>query len=368
MEKATTRKAPARFPALGALAAWALLCAPASIARAQDLGAEEGTPAPGTTAPEKIAPAPKPAAPIEPAEPAAPAEPSAAPAAGPTDEAAAPAAAPEPAPVAPVRGGSLDPLSGVRLGPSGRHQIAHVIARRMERGAGKHELAVTMPVQVNGKFTEHLGNGLEYRFHFREPIAIGAGGTYFWRGVESGFTEDELINKAKQQPYAADAVLLQWEGHAGIELAPIYGKFTLVDAKVMQFGMYLGTGIGAAQTRVQLRPEQASTTTGGGHPRTYGDTGLRPTGYFDIGMRLFMGQRFALNLEVRDFIYSDQVTQINGCNAQDLKNLDAAGANCRVKDFLDKSADGAIAQDLVKEPSSSVLHNVSFIGSLSVLF
>lgn len=321
----------ARRPFWAALAALAL-AAPA--ARADDTDA-----APATTP----APADAPDAPEAPAAPVA----------------AAPPAAPKPV--------DTDTISGVKLGDSGQRQRVHVLISRNERDEGKQEIAFFGSVQVNGKFTEHLGTGLDYAYHLREAFALTAGGTWFYRGVQSSFTEDELIKKAHQQPFTASALLLKYEGHVGFELSPIYGKFALFDSSVVQFGLYLGSALGVADTRVQLRPPDPNTK----RERTFGETGLKPVGVFNVGFRMFFSEHIAFKAEIRDTIFSNTVPTINGCTGKDLQALTAGTAvkaSCNRAAFPDRQADGAIALDLVKEPSSDVLNNVAFAAAVSVLF
>ena len=282
----------------------------------------------------------------------------------PTPVADAPAL-PEPSSKAPAifQGGGVDPITGITLGASGPRQAAHIIIARDERAEGRHEVSLSNPLQANGKFTQHVGVSLDYLYHLREAFGFGFGGTFNYYAAQSQFTED-LIARAKQQPYTASALLLDWEGHVGIEVSPIYGKYALFDWRVVQFGFYFGAYGGLGHTKVQLR----SADPGTGRGRTFGDTGLRPVGLFSAGMRMFFGQHFAVRFELRDTIYSAEVNRINGCTRVDLQGTGSGSAECNMDAFFSREADGAIAADLLKEPSSDVLHNVAFVGALSVLF
>lgn len=269
----------------------------------------------------------------------------------------------EAAPAQPAARGGIDPITGARYGSSGPRQAAHIIIKREERAEGLHEITLSNPIQANGKFTQHVGVSLDYLYHLREAFAFGFGGTYNYYAAQSQFTED-LIDRAKQQPYTASALLLDWEGHVGIEVSPIYGKYALFDWSVVQFGFYFGAYAGLGHTKVQLRKADPDQD----RPRTFGDTGLRPVGLFSAGMRMFLGKHVALRFELRDTIYSDEVSRINGCTWSDLNSNAGVAASCNKDAFYDKESDGAIAKDLLKEPSSDVLHNVAFVAGLSVLF
>lgn len=275
-----------------------------------------------------------------------------------TAQTAAPVAA---APVA-ARGG-IDPITGVEYGASGPRQAAHIIIKREERAEGLHEISISNPIQANGKFTQHIGVSLDYLFHLREAFAIGFGGTYNYYAAQSQFTED-LNDRAKQQPYPASALLLDWEGHVGIEVSPIYGKYALFDWSVVQFGFYFGAYGGLGHTKVQLRKADPDQDRG----RTFGDTGLRPVGLFSAGMRMFLGKNVALRFELRDTIYSDEVSRINGCTWKDMDSKGGVSSTCSTESFYDLTADGGYARDMLKDPSSDVLHNVAFAAALSVLF
>lgn len=256
--------------------------------------------------------------------------------------------------------------AAVSSAPVERERV-HVLISRKERAEGKNEVALFGSVQVNGKFTEHLGTGLDYAYHAREAFALTVGGTWFARAVQSEFTESELIDKARQQPLTASALLLNWEGHAGLELSPIYGKFAVFNTGVVQFGLYLGSSLGVAKTSVQLR----SADPNGDRDRTFGDTGYKPVGIFNAGFRMFFSERLAFKAEIRDTIYSGAVQTINGCTYKNLQAVAAGGsvpATCDKSAFLDRVTDGQIASELVKDPSSDVLNNVSFLAAVSVLF
>jgi len=279
------------------------------------------------------------------------------------------AAPPAEAPAAALKAGPVDPLTGVTLGPSGARQFAHVLIARRERAEGRSELSLLGAVQVNGKFTQHVGTGLEFGHHLREAFALTVGGTWYPYAVQSGFTEQELITKASQQPFAASAVLLDWEGHAGFELSPIYGKFAVFNSGVVQFGFYLGSSIGVGHTKIQLGAPDEKTN----RERSFGDIGLKPVAIFNAGFRMFFSERFALRAEIRDTVFSSVVDRINGCNAVDLKSLAANGgvsATCDKAAFstAQRDYDVGVAKDLVGEPSSDIINNVSFTTALSVLF
>ena len=158
---------------------------------------------------------------------------------------------------------------------------------------------------------------------------------------------------------------------------PVYGKLNIFDGKILRLGVYLNGGLGAAKTRVQLRPSSDPVTG-----RTFGDTGFRPIASLGIGLRVFLSEQLTVRIEVRDFAYSGYVSKVNGCNHDEAARIEAAEANGQTATGLSPGCDerafgapGAQAQlnagaakDLLARPSSDVINNIAFQGGLSWLF
>ena len=373
--------------------------------------------APGSSGPDTTAPAsPSPAEPPErsrtqrdaPAVPqTAPESPAVAPARPPEDDDAeapastgptsgtAPASAPGDAPV-------LDSGEAPRTTDAQQQRLVngaplynpnvnvHIVQKKRFADEGKHEL-VLYPgvVQVNGKFTNHVGTALHYVYHLQENFALQVGGQYNWYSDESDFNL-ELIDKVREQAQAASSLLLQWGAHAGVEVTPLYGKFAFFNNSLAQFSLVLSGGAGVGKTRHLIRPEVANEVEGQTYqvPARFGDTGNKFLGEVGGGFRVQFGESYAIRLEVRDLIYTARVDKVDGCNLADFESMEAARAanqpfeglnlsgSCKVAKFdgVDPETkknyreDIILGRDLVAEPSSDVLNNVSFYAGFSVLF
>jgi outer membrane beta-barrel protein len=252
-------------------------------------------------------------------------------------------------------------------------QRIHVVEVRPFTEAGRWELSLFGPAQVNARFTQHFGVAAELAYHLRENLAAQVGVVWFPIAQLSGLTE-ELVAKAKQQPLAADSLLLQAGAMAGLELMPVYGKLNIFDGKILRLGFYLNVGLGAAKTRLQL--QQAGSATG----RTFGDAGIRPLAALGAGFRVFASERFTVRLELRDLVYPAYVSRVNGCNLADtgVISTSGTGASGKVSAGCDVNAFGAsdteirgnalIARDQIREPSADVMNNLMAYAGLSYLF
>ncbi|WP_223645451.1 outer membrane beta-barrel domain-containing protein [Corallococcus sp. EGB] len=266
----------------------------------------------------------------------------------------------------------------------------HIVQKKRFADEGKHELVLyPAAVQVNGKFTNHVGTALNYVYHLQENFALQVGGQYNWYSDESDFNL-ELIDKVREQAQAASSLLLQWGATAGVEVTPLYGKFAFFNNSLAQFSVVLSGGAGIGKTRHLIRPEVSNEVDGQTFrvPARFGDTGNKFLGEVGGGFRVQFGESYALRLEVRDLIYTARVDKVDGCNLADFEALEAARAanepfsgltlsgSCQVSKFdgVDPKTkknyreDIILGRDLVAEPSSDVLNNVSFYAGFSVLF
>ena len=266
----------------------------------------------------------------------------------------------------------------VAADPEGEVQRVHVLEKRPFTEAGRWELTLSAPVQVNPKFTVHAGAAAELAYHVRENLAAQLGVTWFPIAYQSTLSE-ELLTKVDEAAVSAEAFLLQGAVLAGLELMPIYGKLNVFDGKILRLGFYVNAGLGAGKTRLQLRPSSSP------YGRTYGNTGVRPVAALGGGFRVFVTERLTVRLEVRDYAYSGYVSSVNGCGYQDAITVESAAtrnslpgagtvsATCDARAFGDGyeqiKLNAGGARDLLKPPASSeVINNLVFQGGLSYLF
>ena len=307
-----------------------------------------------------------------PAAPAAPPPATQAPAARPPADPQAAAKAPA-NPLAAVDAAPKPDLGAAPVVEPTPVQKIHVLEQRPFTEAGRWEISVFAPVQVNPKFTVHAGVSVEAAYHLRENLAVQLGVSYFPLAVQSTLSE-ELLTKASEAPETAEAFLLRADAVAGLELMPVYGKLNVFDGKILRLGIYLNAGIGLAKTRLQLRPSTDEFTG-----RTFGDTGYRPMASLGAGLRVFVNDHITVRLELRDFAYSGYVSAVNGCTRADAIRIQAKPLTATgLSPGCDQGAFGgdaktvglnaAAASDLLKTPSAEVINNIAFQGGVSYLF
>ncbi|HEX8698109.1 MAG TPA: outer membrane beta-barrel domain-containing protein [Myxococcaceae bacterium] len=266
----------------------------------------------------------------------------------------------------------------------------HIVQKKPFADEGRHEFSLyPVAVQVNGKFTKHTGTALHYTYHLQENFALQVLGQYNWYSNESGFNL-ELIDKVREQAQAASSLLLVWGAQAGVEVTPLYGKFAFYDNQLAQFSLVISGGAGFGSTRHLIRPAVNNQVDGETYrvPARFGSAGNKFLGSVGGGFRLQFGDSYALRLEVKDIVYTARVDRVDGCNLADFEKMEAARASddpfaglglsgsCQYKKFdgVDPETkknlreDIILGRDLVAEPTSDVLNNVSFYAGFSILF
>lgn len=249
----------------------------------------------------------------------------------------------------------------------------HTVQKKEFSDSGTHEV-VLYPgiVQLNTKFTNHVGFGGQYVYHLHENFALQAMGQYFYVNQQVGFA-DELVNTANLAPEAATSLTLQWAATGGFEVTPIYGKFSFYDGAIGHFSVVLSGGAGIGGTRVQLT---------GRDDRAFGQTGNKFVGQVGAGFRVRLNDSLLIRLEFRDLVYTATVDSINGCTREDMNQLDAGSGQvsggCQASKFLGGSgggggssglnAHGKLAQTLLNDMSSDVLNNLGVYGGVSYSF
>ena len=250
----------------------------------------------------------------------------------------------------------------------------HVVEKKDYSDRGHAELTLyPAAVQVNGKFTQHLGAALGFTYHLHENFAVMAMGMWNYVNAESSFNT-ELSNKVNVEAASASSLLMSGGALVGVEVTPFYGKFALFQNRLVHFSIVLNGGAGAGSTRHQLKPSNAAG------PATYGDTGWRFMAEVGGGFRVKFADWFSVRLEMRDVLYSATVSQVNGCNRADLAAMNLASnggmnnanvsAGCNDSRFRDPdgtySTDVPLANALVRNPSSDVLNNLGFYAGVSL--
>ncbi len=163
-----------------------------------------------------------------------------------------------------------------------------VIQRKPVLQKGRVDLVPRFGVSINDSMYRHYKLGVNLNYHISERLYVG--GLFEWYnfgnvigGPTGAFKETQNETSAE-----ADAAVLNWVGGAEVGLKPIIGKFAFADSFIVYYD--LGVTAGGAYVNAESV----------GLPTASGKVG----GTVSAVNRIFFNDWLALNLELRDVIYS----------------------------------------------------------------
>jgi outer membrane beta-barrel protein len=171
------------------------------------------------------------------------------------------------------------------------YAVQQIYALRTHR----FELQPYWSFSLNDQFVGHDGPGLSANFYITNVLAIGVNGTWY-----DGLNSQSDFNFQNRRNAHVAAPLNEYFGQANFNFTyvPIYGKFAGFSNFIFHYDAYLVGGVGAISTRPIpiIDPDNRSFSF---KPKVDFDVG--------IGLRIFFNRWFAAILEVRDYIYSEQL-------------------------------------------------------------
>ncbi|MFT3707962.1 MAG: hypothetical protein QM817_09930 [Archangium sp.] len=202
--------------------------------------------------------------------------------------------------------------------------------------------------QINPLYTNHVGSSGAVQLRLSDSFAFMISGGYDWFSSVSPFNA-QLVENFRVEEQASQSLLWTWSTLAGVEVSPAFGQLRVGNSGT-RFGLFLNGGLGAGGSRHQLIPATELRAS-----PMYGDTGVRFLGSLGAGLRVQLGERLTIRLEVRDVAASGAVSTVNGCSGADLRTIQRSfnladdfesgsiGSSCRTDAFMDGSGPSRLA-------------------------
>jgi outer membrane beta-barrel protein len=150
-------------------------------------------------------------------------------------------------------------------------------------------------VTLNDQFVNHPGPGLGVNFYITNVLAIGINGNFY-----QGLNADSDFNFQNRRATRVAVPLneYQWNANLNFSYVPIYGKFAGFSDFIFHYDAYVVGGVGALSTRPipVIDPDNRNFDW---KPKIAFNAGL--------GLRIFFNRWFAADLEVRDYIYNEEL-------------------------------------------------------------
>ncbi len=183
--------------------------------------------------------------------------------------------------------------------------------------AGRFELTPTLNLSVNDPFYAKTFGGLKLDYHITESWSVGVTGA---AGAASPTGSASICTANQGCSKPTDEQLYQVPGHirsmAGAEVAwaPVYGKLNILAEIPVHFDLSVLAGADwISYDEVLSKPAADKPPAGAGQtPSRVSSIG----GHVGLGMRLFLSRLMALRLEVKDYLYSAEIGNLNETQLQ----------------------------------------------------
>jgi outer membrane beta-barrel protein len=158
-------------------------------------------------------------------------------------------------------------------------------------------------VTLNDQFVKHPGAGLGINYYITEVMAVGVNGQYFGGIPNFDFNVDSAFNAQVRRAARVGVPLTEyaWSAAANFTYVPANGKFAGFQNFIFHYDAYVVGGIGVLSTKPipVIDPD-------------FRNFEYKPKPAFNagIGLKIFLNRWFAAVLEVRDYIFLDELENL----------------------------------------------------------
>lgn len=164
---------------------------------------------------------------------------------------------------------------------------------------GRFEINPYWSLSLNDQFVTHDGPGLAVNYYLTNVLAVGVNGTYY-----QPFNGDADFNFENRRSTRLAVPLNEYlAGYAvNFTYVPIYGKFSGLSNFIFHYDGYLVGGVGGLFTRpiAVIDPDNRKF-----------DWEHRIAFNIGFGLRIFLNRWFSVIGELRDYIYIEQLENVN---------------------------------------------------------
>jgi len=165
-----------------------------------------------------------------------------------------------------------------------------VVMRKPFLKIRRTDLMPFLATTMNDNMVRHYTAGAQFNYFLTDVLAVGVEGQYYSKQFREPF--DLVGRQARRLPtinkYNFSAAL-------NFHYVPVYGKFAILDKKLVAWETYFTAGVGVTQSEVVPRD-----------PRFGSFTNMLITPNIGASMRFFLFQWLTVNVGIRDYIFVDK--------------------------------------------------------------
>jgi outer membrane beta-barrel protein len=170
-----------------------------------------------------------------------------------------------------------------------------VVIRKPFLKVRRTELTPVVGTTMNDNMVRHNIVGGEIAYYLTDVLAIGVEGFYYRPTFQEAF--DLVARQARRLPTINE---YNWSAALDFHYVPVYGKFAVLDRKLITWEVAFTAGIGAGQSEVVPRDTKLP-----------GFTNLLIMPNVGASMRFFLNKWLTVNVGIRDYIFLDKFEPTN---------------------------------------------------------
>ncbi|MEO8840907.1 MAG: outer membrane beta-barrel domain-containing protein [Kofleriaceae bacterium] len=170
-----------------------------------------------------------------------------------------------------------------------------VVIRKPFLKIRRTELNPFVGTTMNDNMIRHETIGGELSYWLTDVLAVGVEGLYYVHSFEEPY--DLIARQARRLPTVNQ---YNWSTALDFHYVPVYGKFAVLDHKLITWEAAFTAGIGVGQSEVVPRDKAFP-----------GFTNFLIQPNIGVGMRFFLAKWLTVNLGIRDYLFIDKFEPTN---------------------------------------------------------
>lgn len=194
---------------------------------------------------------------------------------------------------------AAETTTAVKAGPVKKTPLSWkdilVVVRKPFLKVRRTELNPFTSVSMNDNMIRHYSIGGEFAYYLTDVLAVGVEGQYYVHAFNEPF--DLVARQARRLPTVNQ---YNWSASLNFHYVPVYGKFAVLDRKLIAWEVFFTAGIGAGQSEVIPRDTKFP-----------GFTNILIQPNVGASMRFFLAKWLTVNLGIRDYMFIDKFEPVD---------------------------------------------------------
>lgn len=179
------------------------------------------------------------------------------------------------------------------------------VRRKLMFRSTRFEAAPMIGITAGDAYMRNPAAGLNLSYYLTNSIGLGVSGGYSPFHFETDLAKNVKASLDENAPSELDSLqfsFVQWFAGLEFKVVPLFGKFSLLNNTSLNYDIHLVGGLTVLQ-RVGCDASEVGSNCSQSALSDSSLTEISPAGTIGGGFRLFLGDAYALTLQIRDHLY-----------------------------------------------------------------